>query len=147
MNKTLPFLTLLILTFCGCSKQAEEKKENLWPEPSVYNQSLIEAAFAIVLEKNPEEKRENLRVERIYYGLNTGSIKAAEFVEIRILRLDQRFLTKDRKEKYNAQSFYYRVRFSSNGELEQFSKPGTRLSLKNKEYDEALELGFTIKEN
>lgn len=145
-NATLA-TTLLTLILFGCSKEVKEEKENLWPEPSYYNQSLIDAAYDIVQEKHPEEKKENLRVERIYYSEDTGSIRASEFIEIRILRLDQRFLAADRKEKYNAESFYYLVRFKANGELDRFSRPATRLSLSNKEYDKALELGFTVKEN
>ena len=147
MKKPVLLISLLTLILCGCSKEVEEEEENLWPEPSIYNQSLIDAAFDIVREKHPEEKEGNLRVERIYYGKDTGSIRASEFVEIRILRLDQRFLTPDRKEKYNAESLYYRVRFKPNGELEQFSRAGSRLSLSSHEYEKALELGFTIKDD
>jgi len=145
MNRLVLLIAIASFTLCGCSKK-EEKKENLWPEPSIYNQSLIDSAFASILEKHPEEKKDNLKVERIYYGLDTGSIKASEFVDIRILQLDQRFLTKDRTEKHNSESTYYKLRFKLNGELERLSRAVYRLSLTNEEYDEALDLGFTIKE-
>ncbi|ADE55906.1 hypothetical protein Caka_2893 [Coraliomargarita akajimensis DSM 45221] len=133
----------------GCSKEIEapQAADDFWSRPNTYNQALIEEAIAIILKKYPDEVRENLKVERIDYSLDTGSIRASELIVIRILRLNQRFLTADRTEKYNAQSFYYRVRFKPNGELEGLSRPATRLSLNSNEYDEALELGFIIKED